>query len=533
MKKLRLLLLLFVSVYSFYSVSQQLFTINSQFVLGGLGFDNMYQTKIIKLNNGTYLICGATTTDNTGNLVVGNYGLEDYLIINFNSDFTINWQKNYGGISHDGAFDVISTNDGGFICLGYSDSPIGGNKTEVKYGDFDYWVIKFDELGNEIWQKTYGGNLADSGSEILKTNDGNYLLVGASSSSVSGNKTTPNKGIVDYWLVKIDDLGNIIWDKTIGGSGYEVISDSYIDDSGNIYLAGHSSSNQSFDKTENSFGGKDVWIVKLSSNGDVIWSKTIGTDANERFAFFAFDGKNIFINTTLEPNTTPNIGNVASQSSNGDFLLIKMDTSGTIVWDKKYGGNGYEDSQGIICVNSNLILFGISYSNISGDKTENSRGGADLWCVLVNGNNGNVIRDKTFGGVNDEFFGAVYQIDMNNFLLAINTNSSVSGDITSPTYGLDDIWLVDVSTTIDLGVNKIKENSSISIFPNPLSTHFTIKNDKYVSYIILDAQGQFISSSQLYKGENVIDVNQVKTGVYFLVLIDEFNQKTTKRLVKY
>src|SRR5690554_2509108 len=134
----------------------------------------------------------------------------------------------------------------------------------------------FSQDPSIIWQKTIGGSLDDTGNAFELTSDGGYILGGFSSSNISGEKTENSNGQIDLWLVKIDASGNIMWQNTIGGSGDDfLISIKQTSDGG--YIVGASSdSNISGDKTENSRGGLDYWILKLDSSGNIVWQKTYG-----------------------------------------------------------------------------------------------------------------------------------------------------------------------------------------------------------------------------------------------------------------
>ena len=154
-------------------------------------------------------------------------------------------------------------NTGGFILGGTSYSGISGDKSEVNLGYGDYWVVETNSLGNIVWQNTIGGNSDDYLVDIKQTNDGGFILGGISYSGVSGDKTETNRGAGDYWIVKIDPLGNIEWQKTLGGSSEDYLfSIDQTDDNGFI-IGGMSISDISGDKVEASIGGFDYWVVKV------------------------------------------------------------------------------------------------------------------------------------------------------------------------------------------------------------------------------------------------------------------------------
>src|SRR5690606_15307645 len=125
----------------------------------------------------------------------------------------------------------------------YSISDISGDKSEGNRGQglYDYWIVKIDGDGNKIWDKTVGGNDSDRLSRVTSTSDGGFLLAGTSYSPTSGDKSEDNRGLDDYWIVKIDGDGNKIWDKTIGGNHADRLSSATSTPDGGFLLAGTSS----------------------------------------------------------------------------------------------------------------------------------------------------------------------------------------------------------------------------------------------------------------------------------------------------
>jgi hypothetical protein len=168
----------------------------------------------------------------------------------------------------------------GIFLGGYTFSPLSGDKTETGPGSADYWVIKLDALGNISWQNTIGGSGADYLKAIIQTNDGGYLVGGYSQSNTGFDKSENVITILgakdDYWLVKLDASGNIEWDNTIGGTQYDYLYDLKQMADGNYFIGGYSDSPISGDKVETNFGGFDYWVLLLNESGNIIWQNTIG-----------------------------------------------------------------------------------------------------------------------------------------------------------------------------------------------------------------------------------------------------------------
>jgi hypothetical protein len=145
-----------------------------------------------------------------------------------------------------------------------------------------------------------------------------------SKSNISGNKTQDSKGGNDYWLVKIDLLGNVLWDKTIGGNGEDIIYSLSQDSSNNFYIAGSSESTLSGDKTEDSRGGEDIWIVKTDESGTILWDKTIGGSGNDTSGKLTMTSGNDFL---LTASSNSSISGEKTEASRGDYdyWLLKLE----------------------------------------------------------------------------------------------------------------------------------------------------------------------------------------------------------------
>jgi hypothetical protein len=209
---------------------------------------------------------GYSVSNISGDKTENSHGSADYWIVKTDASGNIQWQKTIGGNSDDVLYTIRQTIDGGYILGGLSGSNISGDKTENNKGVLDYWVVKTTASGNIQWQNTIGGSGDDRLFSIQQTTEGGYILGGFSTSSISGDKTENSKGFSDYWIVKADPSGNIQWQKTIGGSSFEELHSIQQTTDGGYILGGYSASNISGDKTENNHGSYDYWIVKLCSS---------------------------------------------------------------------------------------------------------------------------------------------------------------------------------------------------------------------------------------------------------------------------
>ena len=354
----------------------------------------------------------------------------------------IEWQNTIGGNNADKLRSLIQTSDGGYLLGGYSASGISGDKTEASLIYFDYWIVKLDAFGSIEWQNTIGGSNEDVLNSVIQTTDGGYLLGGYSESGISGDKTEAWLGGADYWVVKLDDTGNIEWQNTIGGSNTDIIYSVIQTLDGGYLLGGYSSSGISVDKTEANLGGADYWVVKLDATGNIEWQNTIGGSS--------FDYLYSVIQTSdggylLGGGSASGISGDKTEASLGisyDYWVVKLDASGNIELQNTIGGSALDYLHSVIQTSdSGYLLGGYSASGISGDKTEASLGATDYWVVKLDAT-GNIEWQNTIGGSSDDYLYSVIQNSDGDYLLAGYSYSGVSGDKTEANLGDADYWVI-------------------------------------------------------------------------------------------
>lgn len=350
-------------------------------------------------SDGGYIIGGTSPSGIGGDKTEPSWGFEDFWIIKTDSLGNKLWDKRFGGTGHDYLAQVNQTDDGGYLCSGYSDSPISGNKTQANWGANDFWIIKIDSTGNYMWDKRYGGTGEDGGGLLggswvgsaifAKSNDGGYLVGGASRSGISGDKTYANWSIYsDFWILKIDSAGNKLWDKVYGGTKSESLIKIKQTFDGGYILGGGSSSDISGNKTSANchdfFGATgDYWLVKIDSIGNIQWDQDYGSDDGDAFTdvYQTPDGGYLVSGTT-------DGGNVSCQKSE-DYMwfpnawIVKTNSLGIKEWDKSIFGPDISNSTCVALPINNdcyAIASGSYWYNM-GYNTQQSCCGFDYWLL--------------------------------------------------------------------------------------------------------------------------------------------------------
>jgi hypothetical protein len=383
--------------------------------------------------DGGYILAGYTFS-NTHD-VHGNHGASDFWVVRLNGNFDTLWTKTLGGTGYEYANSIIASPDGGCAIAGASGS-INGD-VHNNHGADDCWIVKLDSKGDMMWTKSLGGSGFDRAHAIIRTFDQGYLVAGESNSRNSGD-VGATKGNTDGWVVKLDSLGRKEWQIPIGGLGNDVFKS--ITDAGNYeyVISGYTESNKSGD-VDFSKGSRDVWVVKLNLlTRAIIWSRNFGGSASETATSIGTtaDGKYIVAGYT-KSNNSGDIGHIYGDE---DIWVLKLNNNGDTVWTKLLGGKGLDRAfNSVITPDGGCVLTGFTTSNDS--DVSGNNGAEDGWVVKLS-SSGQKLWTKSFGGKNSEQMFAVVNAPTGGYVLAGFSTSSQSFDVTSVNHGGYDWWVV-------------------------------------------------------------------------------------------
>ncbi|MGC4040319.1 MAG: T9SS type A sorting domain-containing protein [Flavobacterium sp.] len=327
------------------------------------------------------------------------------------------WEKSYGGKHADYLFDAIPTPDYGFILAGSSLSKKTGNKTEDNRGDLDYWIWKMDENGDLDWQKTLGGLGQDMLYTVLLTNDGGYLLAGSSESGQGLDKKDKCRGGSDFWIVKLNAKGGEEWQKTIGGIGQDDLSCVLRAKDGGFILAGSSASEISGEKTSKNYGGLDYWIVKIDPKGEIVWQNSFGGKYNDelRSITAAADGGYLLGGSS---NSADNGNKLQKNLGFSDYWIIKTDDKGQEEWQKVIGGKGDDQLKTVFtCSDGNYLLGGNSNSESGDDKRSTNESGTDFWVLKIDSKTKEILWQETYNIAQTDILTSMIENDDKTILI--------------------------------------------------------------------------------------------------------------------
>lgn len=374
---------------------------------------------------------------------------------NLQAQLTIDWDRTYGGAGYEEMAVAITTTDGGYVFGGITTSrtPFGEVTTNtldtVDFPEFtgDFWMVKTDGQGIVQWDKRVGGRKEDRLWSIVQTADGGYLLGGESRSDIGADRTYSNRGDLDFWVVKLDANGNKQWDRAYGGTGTDVLRKIIALPNGQFWLAGHSNSPMSFEKSAanlDSFG--DYWCVRIDENGTPLGDYTIGGDRFDRLndALLCPDGTILLAGQT---ESNPSFNKTAPFFGVNDMWVVKCTTTGSVIWDAGFGGNGQDVCQRIRPTSDGgFLAIGQSTSDkMSGNKTADHYGSDDAWIVKFDDiqTGVNIVWNKAFGGNSSDFGYDVVETSLGN-LTFLGESASVADSIgkDAPIIGGKDFWVI-------------------------------------------------------------------------------------------
>ncbi len=356
-------------------------------------------------------------------------GYQDYSIFKIDSTQEIEWQKLYGGSNWDYGKSVVQTPSGNYLITGYVYSTDLDISSPL--GGTDVWTLLLDDEGNLLWEKTFGGSSDDFANCVINTADENFVIAGSTYST--DQDVTGNHGGEDLWVFKIDIEGNLIWQKCLGGSEREEAYSIEQTFDGGYIVAGYTESSDG--DVEDNNGEQDYWLVKLDSDGNIEWEENYGGTN--------FDHANSVRQTSdggFIMAGEVHSSNIDVTGFNGgltDFWVVKTDSIGNIAWQVCLGGSAFDDGKAVSIVDDGYVICGGSDSDDM-DVSEN-KGENDYWVVMLD-TLGLIKWEKSLGGSETETAFTLQSSTDAGVVIAGFTESN-DGDVTG-NHGFYDMWIV-------------------------------------------------------------------------------------------
>lgn len=464
------------------------------------------------------------------------------------------FQRVYGGNGYDEGAEVIELADGNFMIACSSGSYEPGMSSQIM-------LMKANETGHWQWQQTYGGQFADRAESMVQDIDGNFLIAGFT-------ETIANS--YQGYALKIDQLGDTIWTKKYGGAGWDFFKQALALSDGGFAIVGQTYSFGS--------GEGDVWLVRMDSNGDTLWTKTYGGVENDGGSAISFTSTGGFF---LAGNTT------SFGAGGQDVYMIKTDALGDTLWTRTYGGAEDEICHGSCTTTAgDLVVVGGSRSmsideydfmihkhSSDGDSlhSEIFDGSTDeFWTDVEEDSNQKLI---VVGWVNDSGFGKIdFRYQRYNQTLGFDGIAASKGsaeddkmfDVKPTTDGgyvmagvtggflnrLDDVYLYKMGpqgeeAQPELGVEEIVVNGesfAVRFAPNPILENAALLIDGFdkiqqhysgpITIDMYDGLGRKVASTRINSGNTPLDVSDLAAGIHHYQIISDGKLLATGNLIK-
>jgi PKD repeat protein len=423
------------------------------------GTSNEYGPRITRA--GSNFLFLSSTNSNNGE-VQGNHGNYDGWATLLDSSGQLLWSRCFGGSKADYAADVVRALDGGFLLLIYANSTDG--QVTGSHGGSEMWVVKTDVNGDLQWQRPAGGSSSEIPYAIRQLPDSNVVVCGYTLSNdgdVSGNH-----GSGDAWLAKLTAQGELLWQRCYGGPQADAATTVQLLADGNLLVAGYTHSNSG--DVSGNHGGRDAWVFKTDTSGNLLWQHCYGGTQDESFS--AFRESPDFVE--LAGVTTSNDGDVSGNNGEQDFWLVKVKGDGELVEQKCFGGTETETFTALVSKpGGSLALCGESDSN-DGDVIGNHSPGINDGWIMRADSSYQLIWSRCYGGSSVDFGFNMVAADEDHLLIAGATISG-DGDINCDSGGLIELWAFQTADECDLPIQ-----AQFSYVANNLLVNFKDESSK-------------------------------------------------------
>lgn len=345
------------------------------------------------------------------------------------------WVKTYGGTVDGCGYSISPTSGGGFLITGESSSDDGDFKGKWK-GLNDIFILELDRSGRILWSRIIGGTDYEQGNSVKKSVDGGVIITGYTMSN-DGDFTGMSSGSSDIFVTHLDKDGKTLWNKTIGGSGFERGHSVFLTSDSGILVTGFTTSNDGDFKGMNK-GGMDIFVIKVDRFGDTQWKRTFGGNDDDGCTSITttLDDGVLVTGSTLSNDYDFENVNMGQQ----DIVVLNLDSKGDLVWKRTFGGIESDWGESITTTKEgHIVVVGTTSSN-NGDFRGMNHGGEDV-IVMNLDRNGNVVWKKTLGGTGDDYGKSVTSTIDGDILITGYTLSS-DGDFKGTSRGTSDMFII-------------------------------------------------------------------------------------------
>jgi len=491
-----------------------------QHCLGGTAGEELYDMQ--PTSDGGYIAAGHASSNNGD--VAGNHGGEgDGWVVKLDAAGVLEWQRCIGGGGDDAAYSAQEVGDGGYIVVGWTSS-IDGDMAD-NHGGQDAWVMKLDGTGAPEWHRCLGGSENEHAWRVLADADGGYWL--ACDAWSDNGDVSFNHGGGDAWVVKLSATGSIEWQQCLGGSLGDLARSLLLTADGGAVVAGYSASDDG--NISGNHGGGDAWVAKLSAYGFVQWQHCLGGSGLDRAYSVQATADSGFV---VAGDTGSNDGDVSGNHGSSDIWVVKLSGNGDLQWQHCLGGSMVDffcwsiqnDSD------SGYVTAGFTQSD-DGDVSGN-HGAGDAWVVKLDAA-GELQWQRCLGGNGSESFSSACPTTDGGYVLA-GGSSSTTGDV-SGNHGGYDAWVVKLLGDAEFIAPDGAPGSLLFTLQQDRTegtAQVCTQDPEHDQVTLVDAQGRMLLHMPMTDPCQMLDLRSLRHGLYLVTLHGENGSSTQKLVVE-
>ncbi|MDQ0781246.1 T9SS type A sorting domain-containing protein [Chryseobacterium sp. W4I1] len=466
-----------------------------------------------------YLITGSSIQSSKiqeGNKQNNGY---DFHVVKLNQQGEEVWEKYFSGQNHDYLSASVATQEGGFLLAGTSYSGKGLDKKEDSKGGSDIWLIRINEFGDELWQKTLGTSFDEEARSVIQTTDFAFFVAGNIQNSAKGY------GSKDVLIVKLDKNGKELSQSIVGGKGLDEVEKMIPTKDGGALLGIYSRSNIGGSKKTENYGEGDYWIIKLGKDGKVDWEKNFGGKGDDHIRTLSLTSAGYLIGGESRSERSGN--KTAGIEEGTDLWLISLNERGEEIWQKSYNFKNRDILMGTSVLHSaddqstKGILLG-GYTQAEG-RIENDD--ETFWMLYLN-QDGNEQWRKYVKGESRKREERLSDIKLNR------DGSIILAGTSAEELGKENWKIVKLG---DKQLDQLIEKQDVKIYPNPVSDYAYVEigfDFKEADIMLYDMGGRQLQSLKTKNKVTKINTQNLIQGAYLVMIKTDNNKTASAKLIK-
>jgi len=443
----------------------------------------------------------------------------DFHLVKLNQQGDQMWEKYFSGNNHDFLSASIATQEGGFLLAGTSYSNKGLDKKDESKGGSDIWLIRLNEFGDELWQKTLGTNSDEEARSVIQTTDLGFFVAGNVQNSVKGY------GSKDVLVIKLDKNGKELSQLIVGGKGLDEVEKMIPTKDGGALLGIYSRSNIGGSKKTENFGEGDYWIIKLNKDGKVEWEKNYGGKGDDHVRTLALTSNGYIIGGESRSERSGN-KNVGIEEGT-DLWLISLNERGEEIWQKSYNFKNRDVLMGMSVLHSaddtssKGILLG-GYTQAEGRIESDDE---TFWMLYLN-QDGNEQWRKHIKGESRKKEERLSDLRLNR------DGSIILAGTSAEELGKENWKIVKLG---DSQIDKLIEKQEIKIYPNPVTDYAYVETGfdfKEADITLYDMGGRQLQNFKTKNKVTKINTQNLIQGAYLVTVKTDTNKTASAKLIK-